>query len=228
MADLVHVHYSSYVRLYVRTLLNGCYNVLAAIALLLLSMNATIREAIQTIALTAFAFLLLQATVRTYQVKGPSMDPQLINDQLVVVNKMIYMNIDKANIARYLPWMEAEDGEKWFPFHPPQRGDVVVFKNPKKPGAPDFVKRIIGEPGDRIEILAGRIRINGEVLDEPYVEHWSRETSAAILVQPHEYFVLGDNRRRSEDSRVFGLISRDEIVGEVWFGYWPLNQFGPL
>ena len=207
----------------------GCYNVCGATALLLpLRMNATIREAIETIALTALVFLLLHATLQNYQVKGPSMDPQLTNDELVLVNKAVYLSIDVGRVARYLPWVEAEEGEKWFPFHAPRRGDVVVFENPQDPTAPDFVKRVIGEPGDTVEIDGGQVLINGEVLAEPYIKRPSQDTRRPVVVGPNEYFVMGDNRLQSEDSRVFGTVPRDKIVGKVWLGYWPLNRFGLL
>jgi signal peptidase I len=191
-------------------------------------MNATIREAIETIALAGLVFLLLQTMVQNYRVLGHSMDPTLANEELVLVNKAVYLTVDPVRISRFLPWVNAEEDEMWFPFYPPQRGDVVVFHNPKNPLGPDFVKRVIGEPGDLVEVERGTVFVNGEAINETYVDRQSADTHAGVLVEPGRYYVMGDNRLQSEDSREFGTVSGEDIVGEVWLGYWPLKQFGTL
>ncbi len=189
-------------------------------------MNSAIREIIETIALAGFLFLLLHTSVQNYRVEGPSMFPQLEDKELVLANKAVFLNVDLARAARFLPWLNPVIGEQWFPFHPPEGGDVVVFQNPRDPAGADFVKRVIGEPGDVVEIVQGHVLVNGEKLDEPYLEEFSQDTYTAVTIPSDEYFVMGDNRRRSEDSRHFGTVHRDNIIGKVWLSYWPLDQFG--
>ena len=191
-------------------------------------MNATIRETIETIALAAVVFLLLHATVQNYRVRGPSMEPQLTNDELVLVNKAVYVSVDLNRASRYLPWLDPEEGEEWFMFHPPRQGDVVVFRNPLDPAEPDFVKRVIGEPGDTVEIVNGQVFVNNELLEEPYLARRDFSSYPRTMVEPGRYFVMGDNRVQSEDSRFFGVVAGETIIGKVWLGYWPLGRFGLL
>jgi signal peptidase I len=190
-------------------------------------MRAAIREGIETIALAVFLVLLLQATIANYRVEGPSMDPHLHNLDRVLVNKAVYMEIEAERLARFIPWMDAEEGEIWYPFHPPERGDVIVFQYPRDPRQ-SFVKRVIGVPGDTIRIERGTVLVNGTPLDEPYIEHASNETIRERFVEPGTYYVLGDNRLQSDDSRHWGLVPRENIVGKAWVAYWPLENISGL
>lgn len=115
-------------------------------------------------------------------------------------------------------------------FSDPQRGDIIVFKYPDDPSQ-DFVKRVIGLPGDTVEIKQGVTYVNGEVLDEPYLN----ETPAKLDFGPYEvpegcYFVMGDNRNNSNDSRKWKntYVPRDYILGKAMFCYWPFNRIGVL
>ena len=191
-------------------------------------MNATIRETIETIALAVVIFFLLQTTVQNYRVRGSSMEPQLTDQQLVLVNKVVYLSVDLNHASRYLPWLDPEQGEEWFLFHPPSRGDVVVFKNPINPSGADFVKRVIGEPGETVEIVRGQVFVNGAALEEPYVTRPGSGSYPSAVVGPGQYFVLGDNRVQSEDSRFFGTVPRETVIGRVWVEYWPLERFSLL
>lgn len=114
----------------------------------------------------------------------------------------------------------------------PRRGDVVVFKTPAKaeaPGVPDLVKRIVGLPEERIEGRSGRILVDGERLDEPYLTPGTRSRTFGPLRVPRDrYFVLGDNRESSKDSVFFGPIATDDLVGPVVFRSWPLDRIHPL
>ncbi len=109
--------------------------------------------------------------------------------------------------------------------HPPRPGDVIVFRYPLDPQR-DFVKRVIGVPGDTVEIRRGVVYVNGKALDEPYVTAPSIDTMAQRTVGPDEYFVLGDNRRASNDSRDWGPVPLKNIIGKVWMTYWPTSRFG--
>ena len=120
---------------------------------------------------------------------------------------------------------------KYIPFtHPPKRGDVIVFHH-WVPTEPDLVKRVVGLPGERVEIQKGTVYIDGEKLDERYLtgahSTGSMEcipNSVSCILQEGQYFVMGDNRGGSSDSRQWGPVPIEEIVGELWFVYWPFNR----
>ena len=190
-------------------------------------MRAALREAIETLALAVFLVLVLQATVQNYRVDGSSMDPRLVNGDRVLANKAVYMEIDAARVARFIPGIEAEEGKRWHPFGLPTYGDVIVFRWPSDPSQ-NFVKRIIGMPGDRVRFQQGTVFVNGVPLEEPYVEHPSSETRNALTVPEDSYFVLGDNRNQSDDSRHWGAVPRDHVIGKVWVAYWPLANIAAL
>ena len=109
----------------------------------------------------------------------------------------------------------------------PVRGDVVVLKNPFDPSV-DYIKRIIGLPGDEVVLEAGFVWVNGVRLDEPYVEEPDRFARVSTRVKPAHYFVLGDNRTRSCDSREFGQVAKDYVQGLVHVRIWPPERIGTL
>ena len=116
----------------------------------------------------------------------------------------------------------------------PQHGDIVVFNYPQDPSE-QFVKRIIAIPGDTIEIRQGTVYVNGGKINEPYVSRGaqlagftSRDELASRTVPADAYFVMGDNRRGSRDSREWGFLPRKFIVGKVWLAYWPPPDFGVI
>jgi len=116
--------------------------------------------------------------------------------------------------------------------HAPQRGDIIILRPPTD-NSTDFIKRIIALPGERLLISQGIVYINGHKLDEPYLpEAWTQLDNwggpDGTVVPPNDYFVMGDNRNRSQDSRIFGFIGRDRIDGRAWFRIWPLNHFGNI
>ena len=190
-------------------------------------MRAALREAIETLALAVFLVLVLQATVQNYRVEGPSMDPRLVNRDRVLVNKAVYTEIDAARVARFIPGIEAEEGQLWHPFGLPTYGDVIVFRWPSDPSQ-NFVKRIIGMAGDSVRFQRGTVFVNGVPLEESYVEHPSAETRNALTVPEDSYFVLGDNRIQSDDSRHWGAVPRENVIGKVWVAYWPLANIAAL
>ena len=190
-------------------------------------MRAALREAVETIALAAFLVLVLQATVQNYRVEGPSMDPRLANEDRVLVNKALYTEIDAERVARFIPGLEVEEGQTWRPLGRPDYGDVIVFRWPRDPSQ-NFVKRIVALPGDRIRVQGGTVFVNGVPLDEPYVEHRLDETRRERTVPEDSYWVLGDNRAQSDDSRHWGPVPRDHVIGKVWVAYWPPANFTTL
>ncbi len=190
-------------------------------------MNTATREAIETIALAVFLILLLQVTIQNFRVEGPSMDPRLINNDRVLVAKASYLEVDAARLAQWIPGLSAQEGETWYPFGSPQRGDVIVFRWPRDPSQ-NFVKRIIGIPGDTVQINRGTVIVNGDPVDEPYILHESNETLGPRVIGEGEYYVLGDNRLQSDDSRHWGIVPAGNIIGKVWLDYWPLDHLATL
>ena len=149
------------------------------------------------------AFLINLFLAQATQVHGQSMEPTLHSDQRLVVEKVSYH------------------------FHGPRQGDIVVLKSPQK-GSELLIKRVIGLPGETVEIRQGRVYINGQELDEPYRERSTGGNWGAIIVPPLHVFVLGDNRGFSNDSRAFGMVPIVNIVGRAWVSYWPLDEVGAV
>ncbi len=152
------------------------------------------------------------------------MVPTLEGGQYVLVNKLVYFHFGSRNVNRVIPFVKVTEGGTAYPFHPPNQGDVIVFRAPQDVSR-DFVKRVIGTPGDTVEIIDGDVFVNGEALDEPYVTNKDSFTMAPRKVPEGAFFVLGDNRRASDDSRKWGFVPQENIIGMAWVTYWPLTQW---
>lgn len=199
------------------------------------------KELLQTIVLALILFLVLRMTIQNTQILYPSMMPTLIENQLVIINKAAYARISQDDsitigfmplnaTVSLTPFSVVEnltDDNQVYLFSEPKRGDIIVFHSPPNPDR-DFIKRIIGLPGETIELYRGKLIINNQLLNEPYVKHLSKDSFSPTKVAPGSFFVMGDNRPRSEDSRVWGTIPLDSIVGKLWVRYWPpslINSF---
>ena len=187
-------------------------------------MRALIRELIETVILALLIFLGLQFGVQNYRVEGSSMRSTLEQKQHVLVNKLVYLRFDPQDLAALLPFVDIDREELMYPFHRPRQGEVIVFHFPLDPSR-DFVKRVIGIPGQIVEIREGKVSVDGVAILEPYVAHADRRSMGPIEVPPDSYFVLGDNRPGSNDSRDWGPVSIDQIIGRAWLSYWPLDRF---
>ena len=186
-----------------------------------------IREIIETALLALLVFLAVRASLQNYLVEGYSMFPTLDNGQHILVNKLGYAEVNMDRLTDFIPFVDAEAGDVRAVFGGPGRGDIVVFESSAGSGN-DLIKRVIGLPGERVEIVQGRVYINGQLLDEPYItEAWS-DTRPEILIPARHYYVLGDNRNSSQDSRSgrIGLVPRERIVGKALLRYWPFDSFG--
>jgi signal peptidase I len=165
--------------------------------------HSFLRDVIETVLLIAAIYAFVNLATARFVVDGRSMFPNFDTDQFIIVSRLSYIV-----------------GE-------PQRGDVVVFHYPKQPDR-DFIKRVIGLPGENVTILAGRVYIDGMLLEEPYIQNFCTGTSCdgEWLIGPDQYFVLGDNRSASKDSQDFGPVDRKYIVGRAFLRYWPPKDWG--
>jgi signal peptidase I len=187
------------------------------------------REIVETLLLAFVIFVAVRAVVLNFKVDGTSMDPNLQNQEMLLVNRNLYFHFDLNEVLDALPFVE-RDGERIvYPFHPPERGDIVVFDPPTVSDKP-YIKRVIGLPGETISISDGFVYIDGVKLDEPYIAgaitQCNRSNCDPVVVPEGTVYVLGDNRRNSSDSRIFGPIPVDNIIGKAWVTYWPISEFG--
>ena len=164
-----------------------------------------VREVIETIVLTVLMFLVIRFAVQNFNIEGTSMESSLHNGELILVDKWTYL------------------------FRPPARGDVIVFHAPPNPSQ-DYIKRVIGIPGDMITIQNTTVIVDGVTLQETYVNPnnqgnlYDYKHISNLVVPPGDYFVLGDNRKGSSDSRDWGFVPQKSIIGRAAFVYWPLQQ----
>ena len=193
-------------------------------------MKSTIRDVVETLVLTAVIFLLVRSVVQNFKVEGRSMEPTLHNGQYLVINKALYWHVDADIVDKILPGAVSASARRdgaMFVFGEPERGDIIVFRYPKDPSR-DFIKRVIALPGDTVEIRQGKVYVNGNYVDEAYINETANYSWPAHKMDPGEYFVLGDNRNNSSDSHVWGPVPRDNIIGKAWVSYWPVDQLGLL
>ena len=165
------------------------------------------RDVLITFIIAAIIFFGLRVTVDSIVVDGPSMNPNFQDKQRLLVNKPVYKF-----------------------FHEPERGDVVIFYPPNG-DQEEYIKRIIGLPGESVEIKDGIVYIhqeNGNVqtLHEPYVAEQASRPFKGDTIPNNEYFVLGDNRNNSGDSRSGWTVPRQSIVGKAWISIWPPDTWG--
>jgi signal peptidase I len=159
-----------------------------------------LRDLMISLAISAFIIIFLYQPVK---VEGTSMMPSLEDQERIFVNKFVYR------------------------LEPIERGDIVVFRYPRDPSK-SYIKRVIGTAGDHIRIDAGQVYVNGQPLDEEYVppEYTDSRSYPEIVVPSQSYFVLGDHRSMSNDSRDFGSVNQTYIYGKAVFGYWPMDKLG--
>lgn len=183
-------------------------------------------ELAQTLVLAVLIFLAVRAMAQNFRVEGSSMEPGLHHGQYLLVNKAIYFKINLERLSKYVPFVEPGDNPQHFLFRGPKRGDVVVFRYPADPSR-DFIKRVVGLPGDNVDIQDSILTVNGVRLEETYISGKTNCSSNCHLVVPAKsYFVLGDNRGNSSDSRAWGFVPEENIIGQALLSYWPLDDLG--
>ena len=165
-------------------------------------LRAWARDIFVSVLVAAVIIVFLYQPVK---VEGTSMMPELTDQERIFINKFVYK------------------------FEPIQRGDIVVFWYPLDPSK-SYIKRVIGLPGDTVKISGGRVFVNGQELVEPYVlsDYLDRQNAPLVRVEPEHYYVLGDHRNSSNDSRSWGTVARKYIYGKAVLVYWPPTKFGML
>ena len=169
-------------------------------------MKNIIRDVLITLVIAVVIFLGLRAVVQSFDVDGPSMEPNFHTGERVLVNKLVYR------------------------LHPPQRGDVIIFVSPHA-GQGDLIKRVMGLPGESVDIRNGTVYIHktdGQVvaLTEPYITSPARNNFTGTTIPEGQYFVLGDNRNVADDSRYGWLVPKQNIIGKAWLLTWPPHDWG--
>ena len=163
-----------------------------------------VRETIHTLLMVIAIYTLVNLAIPRYAVEGRSMQPSFNGegDERVIVNRLEYLLRD------------------------PERGDIIVLNNPN--GTDHYIKRIVGLPGEKLSMRNGFVLINGDSLAEPYLRpgYRGRESGDWARIASESYFVLGDNRTMSCDSRRWGVVPRDAIIGQAEVTYWPPNRIG--
>lgn len=190
-------------------------------------------EFARTVLLAALVFVGARLFVLPYEVEGASMTPNLHDRERVLVNRSVYYHFDLNRVLDLIPGVDVSGQRVIYPFHSPRRGDIVVLNPPVKNPTQPYIKRVIGLPGETVSFRNGYVYIDGKRLDEPYINGPITNCDVARgchdgLVPAGYVFVLGDNRDNSADSRTFGFVKIDEIVGKAWFANWPLDRIGFL
>ena len=186
-------------------------------------MPRLLREAVEALILALLVLALLQVTVRNFRVEGSSMAPTLESGQFLVVDQASFFTFDRERLARAVPFWTVEQSRPEYAFDPPQRGEIIVFHSPPDPEK-DFVKRVLGVPGETVEVHQGTVYVNGKAIPEPYLRRRDHSSAPAVTLGEGQYYVIGDNRRNSNDSRVWGPVAEEDIVGRVWLVYWPWDD----
>jgi signal peptidase I len=169
-------------------------------------MKGIIRDILVTVLIAVVVYLGLRTAVQSFRVEGPSMQPNFHTGQWVLVNKVVYR------------------------LHPPERGDVIVFRSPHGRNT-NLIKRVIGFPGESVELRNGAVYIrkaDGRVvaLEESYIPDVDNRPFSGTTIPQGQYFVLGDNRRVTDDSRFGWLVPKQDIIGKAWLSTWPPGEWG--
>jgi signal peptidase I len=166
--------------------------------------RSLIRDVVEILLLIVTIYTLVNLATARAVVEGQSMEPNFHTGQFVIVNRFAYY------------------------FATPQRGDVIVLHAPRDPSQ-DYIKRVMGLPGETIKIKEGRVYANGIELEEPYIAHFcTANCDGEWTLKSNEYFVLGDNRSNSYDGHSFGPIPSKLIVGQAWVRYWPIQDIAVI
>lgn len=196
--------------------------------------TSAVREIIETALLAILIFVTVRAVVLNFKVDGSSMLPTLKDGEMILVNRNAYREL---NMGDFVDWIPGVPEQNWFTiidWGTPTRGDVIVFTPPEPGDQKPYIKRVIGLPGDHVQIREDNIvYVNGIALDEEYIGTYPSECANVInfpycdvTVPEGHFFVMGDHRNNSQDSRYFSVVAEERIIGKAWMVYWPMSDFG--
>lgn len=160
-----------------------------------------VREVVETVGLAVIIFLIIRIGIQNYRIEGASMEPNFHDGEYLIVNKLAY------RLGEY------------------ERGDVIVFKYPNDPSK-DYIKRVIGLPGDTVEIRGGQLYVNNVEIEEPYLHMPNTRDESPTVVDTGYLYVMGDNRPASSDTRSWGQLGQDFVIGQAWLAIWPFDTAG--
>lgn len=192
--------------------------------------GSMVREVIETLLLALLIFVAVRAVVLNFRVDGESMTSALADNEMLLVNRNAYFGFEQEQWLGWIPGVDYDEDDTWYPFGTPERGDIVVLNPPSGATAnKPYIKRVIGLPGERVTFNGNNVFIDGIQLNEPYIIEATGCAGSQIcdaVVPEGHVWVLGDNRNNSSDSRTFGVVDVDDIIGKAWIGYWPRDEIG--
>lgn len=196
------------------------------------SVRSVVKEMLETAIFILLIFFIVRGIVQNFKIEGSSMEPSLHSGQYILVNKLVYFHFDVNAPMRLLPGNDELPEEVVYPFHIPERGDVIVFEYPNDPRK-DYIKRVIGLPGETVEIRDGDVYVNSQMIDEPYLRGTTTSCSSGsacgqgpVVVPEDSIFVMGDNRANSSDSREWEALPLEHVIGQAWILYYPVRDWG--
>ncbi len=186
------------------------------------SAGQVVGEIVQTVLLALVLFLIIRNFIQNYRVENISMEPNFHEGQFLIINRFAYcpgLHLDVPVVNLRL--------EKAWCLWTPKRGDVIVFHYPPDPSK-DFIKRVIGLPGETVEVRDGRVYINGELMSEPFGPNPGSYSAPPMTLPPGQVYVMGDNRNSSSDSHVWGPVPMKDVVGRAVLRYWPPSKWSVI
>ena len=197
------------------------------------NVRGVVRELLETAIFILLVFFIVRGIVQNFKIEGSSMEPSLHSEQYILVNKLIYFHFDLNAPLRLLPGRSDLPRRYMYLFHPPRRGDVVVFEYPRDVSK-DYIKRVIALPGDEVYVRENKVFVNGVQLSEPYLSPTDTTTcdsdsacgQGPVRVPAGSVFVMGDNRSNSSDSREWDALPLDRVIGQAAVIYYPVSNWG--
>ncbi len=199
---------------------------------------AVVKEIVETVVFVLLVFFIVRGLVQNFRIEGASMAPTMHTQQYILVNKAVYTHFDLNAPLRLLPGRGALPSKVVYPFHSPQQGDVVVFLAPDsahdEPDK-DYIKRVIAVAGETVTVTDGKVYVNDRQLNETSYLAADVPTTCSgfqsvcnTTVPPGHIFVMGDNRPNSSDSRAWGPLPLENVIGKAWVSYWPKEDWGTI
>lgn len=184
------------------------------------SIGRGIWELLQILILALLMVMVIRNFIHNYRIDGISMEPNFHDGQFLIVNRFAYC----PGIHVEIPVVNRSLFDRTWCVRTPSRGDVVIFEYPRDPSR-DFIKRVIGLPGETVEVIGGQVYVDGVLMPEPFGPNPGSYNAAPLTVGPDEVYVMGDNRNNSSDSHLWGPLRLENIIGKALVSYWPPSEW---